>query len=50
MNDASGTVTSGPSESEAPAKPNYNEIADNVWPHIKRKLRLERERERGLPS
>jgi hypothetical protein len=29
---------------------NYDKLAEEVWPRLRRKLRVERERERGLPS
>ncbi|MEO8539205.1 MAG: hypothetical protein ABI577_05645 [bacterium] len=28
----------------------YDRLAEEVWPRIRRKIRVERERERGLPS
>jgi hypothetical protein len=41
--------TSGESEKQE-GPPNYERMAEAVWPHIRRKIRIERERERGLPS
>jgi hypothetical protein len=31
-------------------RPDYRKMAEEVWPHIRKKIRVERERERGLPS
>jgi hypothetical protein len=28
----------------------FGEVAEKIWPYFHRKLRTERERERGLPS
>lgn len=48
--ESTGTVSSAPKTPEEPEKLNYDDIAEAVWPRIRRKIRLERERERGLPS
>jgi hypothetical protein len=42
-------VPTGPEAT--PEEPtDYRKLAELVWPHIRRQLRVERERERGLPS
>jgi hypothetical protein len=44
------TPTSNAPAPSEPPKLNYDEVAEKVFPHIRRWLRVERERERGLPS
>ncbi|HNM77878.1 MAG TPA: hypothetical protein PKI89_05925 [Tepidiformaceae bacterium] len=41
-------VDNNPEKPSAPAI-DYDRMAEEVWPRIRRKLRIERERERGLP-
>ena len=50
--EAESGVTPPPEGQEAPkAEPlDYRKLAEQVWPHLRRQLRVERERERGLPS
>lgn len=48
--EASGEVVTTRTDEPEQKKPNYEQMADAVWPHIRRKIRIERERERGLPS
>jgi hypothetical protein len=49
---ATGTVT-GLTESEPEEqleeRLDFARVADKLWPHLRRRLRVERERERGLP-
>ncbi|MCZ7576115.1 MAG: hypothetical protein M5U18_03300 [Dehalococcoidia bacterium] len=48
--EASGTVTSVEAPAETPGEAmDIDRIADRVWKKIKRDLRVERERERGMP-
>jgi hypothetical protein len=48
---ATGQIQSVTPEPKEDSKaPDFAEMAEKVWPHIRRKLRVERERERGLPS
>lgn len=44
--ESSNTQSQGNSESPGM---DYDRLAEEVWPRIRRKLRVERERERGLP-
>lgn len=44
-----GSVTKVEPAPEAPKPPDIDRIADRVWKKIKRDLRVERERERGMP-
>jgi hypothetical protein len=43
-------VGDGGSGTTAQEPLDFDDIAEQVWPRIQRKLRIERERERGLPS
>lgn len=43
-------VETAPIQNNESEGPNYDQIAEEVWPRIRRKLRIERERERGRPS
>ncbi len=43
-------VDTEPTQNNESEGPNYDQIAEEVWPRIRRKLRIERERERGRPS
>ncbi len=46
-----GVVTGlGPSSERGEKPTDFAEVAEKVWPFFRRKLRHERERERGLPS
>jgi len=38
-----------PGEQQANQPPDYDLIAEQVWPRIRKKIRIERERERGRP-
>jgi hypothetical protein len=44
-----GSVTKVEPAPEAAAPPDIDRIAERVWKKFKRDLRVERERERGMP-
>ncbi len=44
-----GSQDSRPNDDQNGGQLDYDRLADEVWPRIRRKLRVERERERGLP-
>jgi len=48
--EATGVITGLEPATEAEKPLDFGEVAEKVWPHLRRRLRLERERERGLPG